>query len=742
MNTTNYVGKPISRVDGRAKVTGEAKYAGEFNVPNLTYGVVVSSAIARGKITKIDASAALALDGVLQVFSHENIPSLAWLNRSYKDDDAPKGKHFRPLQKPEIQFSQQPIALVVAESFEVARYAASLVRVEYKVDKHVTDLEQKRTDNHEAPKGKTGFEQPKSRGNADKAFKNAEVKFEAEYAHPVEHHNPMELFVTTVDYQEDGKLIIYDKTQGVYNSQQYVKSVFGLSSEEARVVSPYVGGGFGSGLRPQYQLYLAVLAAQELKRSVRVTLTRQQMFSFGHRPNALQTVALGSATTGHLQAIKHKTLCETSQFEDYTEKIVNWSGMLYQCDDVKLEHWLAKLDFFTPLDMRAPGAATGLFALESAMDELAYRAGVDPLELRLLNYSEKDQEKNLPYSSKELRKCYHEGAEKFGWYKRNPQPRATRRGHTLIGSGMATGVWDSQQNKAAAKASLSADGKLIVGSGTADIGTGTYTIMTQIAAETLGLPLEQVTFKLGDTTLPEAPFEGGSQTAATVGTAVKNVCEAIGKKLLKLAQQMPDSPLDSLDSDEVAFTDGYLHPKGDYARKVAIVDVMRHGEVNVIEEESTGLPNLTKQMFYSRHVHSAVFAEVEVDEDYGTVRVTKVVSAIAGGRVLNPKTARSQILGAVVWGISMALHEESMVDQNLGRFMNHNLAEYHVSVNADVPDIDVIFVDEHDEIVNPLGAKGLGEIGILGVSAAIANAVFHATGKRVRDLPITLEKVM
>jgi len=742
MSHPTYVGKPTSRVDGRAKVTGEAKYAAEFNTPGLTYGYVVSSAIAKGTITSIDASDALSLPGVIQVFTHENAPHPAMLDRSFKDEDSLSGSPFRPLYSPDIKFSQQPIALVVAESFEVARYAASLVRVAYEAELPDTDLASKRRHGFEAPKGKSGFQPPKSRGDFKGAMKDAPVQFEAEYTHMPEHHNPMEMFGTTVVLEEDGKLTIYDKTQGVVNNQTYVTKVFGLKKSEVRMLSPFMGGGFGSGLRPQYQLYLSVMAARELKRSVRVVLTRQQMFSFGHRPGTLQTVALGADTDGTLQAICHEALAETSTFENYTEVVVNWSGMLYQCDNVDLGYYLAKLDVFTPLDMRAPGAATGVIALEIAMDELSYKLNIDPLELRLKNYAPENQLEGKPFTSKALREAYAQGAERFGWARRQPQPRATREGTKLIGWGMASGMWEAKQGKASAKARLTVDGKLEVGSATADIGTGTYTAMTIIAAETLGLPLEQVTFKLGDTELPEAPFEGGSRTVATVGTAVKEVCEKVAKQVFKLAQKVENSPLADADFDEVEFVNGCVQRKDEPATAVSFTAAMRQGEVNYIEEETTAIPNLVNQLRYAYYSHSAVFVEVEVDEDLGQICVRRVVSAIAGGRVISLKTATSQISGAIVWGISMALEEESVLDQNLGRFMNHNLAEYHVAVNADIHDIEVIFVPEHDEIVNPLGAKGLGEIGIVGVPAAISNAIYHATGKRVRDFPITLDKLL
>ena len=744
--TTNYIGQPTSRVDGRAKVTGAAKYAAEYSVPNLLYGYVVSSEIAKGKITKIDTERALALEGVLQVFTHENRPRTAWFDRSHKDDIAPPGSPFRPLYDENIVYNAQPVALVIAENFELARYAASLVRVEYKQEPHETDLNEKREE-ASAPKAREGIPPPPApRGNPEKAFAAAAVQHEAEYSQPVEHHHPMETHASTVVYETDGKLTIYDKTQGVQNSQKYIASVFGLAGDDVRVLSPFVGGAFGSGLRPQYGLFLAVMTALELKRSVRVSLTRQQMFSFGHRPTVIQNVSLGAATDGALAAVMHDALAETSSYEDFSEAIVNWSGILYQCDNVKLDYKIAQLDTATPSDMRAPGATTGLWALESAMDELSSKLKIDPLELRLKNYAERDQNEDKPFSSKELRECYRQGAAAFGWAKRHPQPRSMKEGDQLIGWGMATGVWEALYLPTSAKAVLTADGRLEVSSATSDIGTGTYTIMTQIAAETLGLPIDHVTFKLGDSSLPTAPVEGGSWTAASTGSAVKEVCEAVGKKLFELAKDMEDSPFADAELADVIFSDGRITGRDHPSQTVSFTDAMRHGEVSVIEEDTTSMVTFAaqsvKQAQYTRNTHSAVFVEVKVDEDLGTIHVTRVVSAVAAGRILNPKTARSQILGAVVWGIGMALQEESVIDQNFGRFMNHSLAEYHVPVNADIHDIEVIFVEEHDDIVNPLGVKGVGEIGIVGVAAAIANAVFHATGKRVRDLPITLDKLL
>ena len=518
---TDYIGKPTSRVDGPAKVTGAAKYAAEFNVPNLLYGYVVSSPIAKGKITKIDAAPVLALPGVQQVFSHENVPRLALFDRSYKDDIAPGGSPFRPLHDAEIKFSLQPVALVVADTFELARYAASMLHIEYEEAAHETELAQHIDDAYEPGTGKAGYQPPKSRGNFGKGWQEGVAHMEAQYSHHAQHHNPMENCLPPPwNGWAISNLNIYDKTQGAFNSQLLVTKIFGLSKDQARVISKYTGGGFGSGLRPQYQLFLAVMASLELERSVRVSLTREQMFSFGHRPETLQHVALATAADGSLTGINHFAVAETSQFEDFTENVVGWSGMLYDCKNVQLGYRLAKLDVYTPLDMRAPGAASGSIALEIAMDEMAYAAGLDPLEFRLRNYSEFDQAQDLPYSSKALRKCYAEGAAKFGWEQRTPEPGSMRDGNLLVGWGMGGGIWDAAKKPATVKASLDADGHLTVSSGTNEIGTGTYTIMTQIAAESMGLPIEAVTFVLGDTTLPQSPIQGGSWTAASVGNSV------------------------------------------------------------------------------------------------------------------------------------------------------------------------------------------------------------------------------
>ncbi len=738
-----YIGMPTSRVDGHAKVTGAAKYAGEFSAPDLAHGSVVTSTIAKGRIVGIDTSEALRVDGVIDVLTHENRPRMADTDRAYKDDVAPEGSPFRPLYDDRILFSGQPIALVVAEEAEIARFAASLVLVKYDEEAHVTDVYRQRDEAIalEAPANpaENPFAPPKPRGAAEKAFAAAEVRHQGEYYVPIEHHNPMEMYASTVIWDGGGKLTVYDKTQGVQNVQRYVCSVFDMKPDDVRVMSPFMGGGFGSGLRPQYQVVLAVLAARALERSVRLVLTRQQMYVLGYRPAMIQRIGLGAKAGGTLDAITHEAVTVTSKYEDFHRQETAWSGLLYKCANAKYAHKLARLDLATSCDMRCPSAATGVYALECAMDELAVALKLDPLELRLRCYSDRDQNTDRPYSSKSLRDCYRQGAEAFGWNKRSPEPRLMRDGNELVGWGMATGIWDAFQMPIAVRIVLSANGHAEVSCATSDIGTGTYTIMAQVAADMLGLPLDSITIKLGDSTLPQSPVEGGSWIAASVSNGIATTSDAVRKELLRLAKEMPNSPLADAAPDEIALADGKLVSKRDTSRAVSIADAMRHGAVDRIEQEKS--TTFADDGSHSHNTHSAIFAEVKVDEQLGVIRVTRVVSAVAAGRILNTKTAHSQIMGSVVWGIGMALHEETLIDHKFGRIMNANIAEYHVPVNADVHDIKVIFVDEPDEIINPLGIKGVGEIGIVGVAAAIANAIYHATGKRVRDLPITLDKL-
>ncbi|WP_350447826.1 xanthine dehydrogenase family protein molybdopterin-binding subunit [Pseudomonas solani] len=730
------LGKAHDRVDGRDKVTGRARYAADFAVPGLLHGWVVNAGIPRGRILAIDSRAAEAVPGVQLVLTHANRPPIASYDEPYEDADAADGSPFRPLYNDRILYSSQPVALVVAETLEQARHAARLVTVDYQAEPHQTDLLAALDEAHLAPASL-----PEPRGDCAGALAGAALRIDVSYSSPIEQHNPMEPHAATVVMQPDGALLVYDKTQGTQNSQQYIERVFGLEPGLVRVMAPFVGGAFGSGLRPQYQLVLAVMAALKLQRSVRVTLTRQQMFSFGYRPRTLQRLSLGAAANGELRALRHEAVGQTSRFEDFTEHVVEWSGMLYQCDNVELGYRLAPLDVYTPLDMRAPGATLGVFALECAMDEMAAAVAIDPLQLRLTNYAERNQNEGKPFSSKALRECYAQGAERFGWAARDPQPRSMREGHELLGWGMATGVWEAMQSPASARAVIDGDGHLHLSSATTDIGTGTYTVMTQIAAASLGLDMARVTFSLGDSHLPKAPLQGGSFTVSSVGSAVQQACVALQDRLLKTAVELEDSPFEGLTREQVEFVDGELRVIGAPELALGYGEIVRAAGGAALEARVDAKPD-DKREAYSTASHSAVFVEVRVDEVLGVVRVSRVVSAIAAGRVVNPKMARSQILGGVVWGIGMALQEETQTDHALGRHMNHNLAEYHIPVHADIGEIEVIFVEEEDEVVNALGSKGVGEIGIVGVAAAVANAIWHATGKRIRDLPITPDKLL
>lgn len=734
---TKYIGKSTRRVDGIKKVTGQAPYIAEFNPAGLVHGYVINSRISRGKILSIQTEKALKIPGVREVFTHENIPVEVKIDSDYTDPLSPPGNPFRPLYNEDILYNGQPIALVVADTFETAAYAAGLVQVEYEEEEGFeVDIRKNldRATREDVP------DPPEPRGDADAAFESSEVKIETEYYQPREYHNPMEPFASVASWnKEDENFTIYDKIQGVSSSQQYIAGVFNLDKGKVRVISPFIGGAFGSGLRPQYQLFMAALASKALELPVKVVMTRTQMFSFGHRPACLQKLKLSSDKKGKLNSIQHQAFSETSRFEKFNETIVDWSGLMYQCENVALDYQLVPVDVYTPLDMRAPGGSTGMYALECAMDELAVEAGIDPLELRLINYAEKDQNEDKPFSSKELKACYQRAAEKFGWENRRSEPRSLKKGNQLVGYGMATGVWEAMQQKSAARARFTSAGKLTVSSGTADIGTGTYTIMSQIAAEMLGVSIENVEFKLGDSSLPQAPIEGGSWTASSVGSAVKLVCVALQKKIFELGKSSHPELFENRLFENAVFENGEV--RVGEATSVSFSEILAASGKDLVEVEINSEPADSRSN-YSCYSHSCIMVEVNVDEDTGMIQVPRVVSAIAGGKILNPKTARSQIIGGMTWGIGMALEEEGMMDDRNGRIINANLAEYHVAVHADVQELEVIFVPEPDEIVNPLGAKGLGEIGIVGVAAAISNAIYNATGKRVRELPITLDKVL
>lgn len=745
MENVPSVGKGISRLEGHLKVTGSAKYAGEYDAPDLLYGYVVNSTITKGKIKSIDTSEVKKLEGVIEVFTHDNRPSTAWFDFQYADMDAPPGKVFKPLKDNEIKYNGQPIALIVAETFEMARYAASKIVIVYEEEKFETDLKTNLDKARDPKKGLASMLKPpppKPTGDFEKEYDSSFVKIDSHFSHGTEHHNPMEMYASTVIYEGKDKLKIYDKTQGTINSQMYVANVFGLKMKNVQVIAPFVGGGFGSGLRPQQQLFMAVMASLDLKRNVRVTLDRTQMYMIGHRPPTLQHTRFGADQNGKVNAIYHKATGETSRFEDYVEIVVNWANMLYPAENTLLEHEIVPLDVYSPLDMRAPGGSTGMHAIEVTMDEIAYQLNIDPLELRLVNYSEIDKSSDKEYSSKELRNCYLQGAEKFGWDQRNPEPRSMKRGHKLVGYGMATGIWDANRIFGRAEALMTSDGKVEIKSAVTDIGTGTLTIMTQIAADELGLPIEDITFSYADSKMPFAPIQGGSFTTATVGPAVQNACQALNKKLFKKAKDVKNYVLGDAKFNDVQFQNGFIILKNNPEIKVSVIEILAANNGKSIKTTNSAMPNPLTYGKKARAVHSAVFVEVEVDEELGIIEVKRAVTAVAAGKIINPKTAESQILGGMIWGISKALHEETILDHQFGKYMNANLAEYHIPVHADIHDLEVVFVEENDQFVNDLGVKGVGEIGGVGMPPAITNAIFHATGKRIYDLPIHFDKLL
>jgi xanthine dehydrogenase YagR molybdenum-binding subunit len=709
---TAFIGQPVSRIDGRQKVTGTATYAAEFQMPGLAHAAIVRSTVANGRSASIDTAAAERAPGVVSVLTYRNAPKLAY--RPHKAMvDAAIGERLHVLQDDRVNHQAQPIALVIADKLEQAIHAASLVQVTYAAETAITDIgrvepvlpTQEQSDQPANPPSET------RRGDPEVALAQAEVKIDHTYVIPRESHNPIEMHATIVAWEGD-RLTLWDKTQWVNNVADEIAAVFGIPAENVRVISPFVGGAFGSGLRTWPHVTLAALGARVTRRPVKLMLSRREMYyGVGYRPHTVQRVALAASRDGRLSAILHDGTQETSTYEEYSESLLEPSKFLYSCPNVYTRHRLARMNVHTPTFMRAPGEVSGVYALESAMDELAVALKLDPVELRLRNEPQQDEHKKLPFSSRATRECYRVAAERFGWSQRNPEPRSMRDGRWLIGWGMASATYPMHYAPASAMARLLPDGSAEVMSAASDMGPGTWTSMTQVAADTLGLPIERVKFMLGDTRLPHAPVHGGSMTMASVGSAVQAACRK---------------------AREDALARGGGNDFMEVMRKLgqpieALADVKPGGE----------------NQHFSMHAFGAVFVEVAVDPDLGETRVRRIVGAYGAGRIVNPKTARSQCIGGMIGGIGMALMEHSVVDPRNGRVANANLAEYAVPVHADAPPVmDIIFVDEHDPHVNPLGVKGIGEIAIVGVAAAITSAVYHATGKRTRELPVTPDKLL
>jgi len=733
---TALTGQGLDRVDGRLKVTGAAQYSSDTPVANVAYAVIVGSTISTGRVSAVDTRAADAAGGVLAVLTPMNAPKLPGANTK----GPPNDRALQFLQDDMVRYDGQPVAVVVADSLERAQHAASLVNVTYQPSRPNVVLSG--TGDVYAPAKVTRDETDSNRGDFDAAFAAAHVRLDATYTTPAQNHNPIELHATVAVWQGQDRLTVYDATQGVYGVKRKLMRLFGLSDDKVRVISHFLGGGFGCKGAAWSHVPLAVMAAIAVGRPVKLVVTRQQMFAFvGHRPPTSQHVSLGAARDGKLTAVRHELLAHTSRFDEFVEGCAVVTRSLYSCPNVRTSHRLVRLDVATPTFMRAPGESTGNYALESAMDELSYALGMDPIALRLRNHAARDEGANKPWSSKSLKECYERGAKQFGWARRTRAPRSMKDGNVLIGWGMATATYPAHQSAASASARLGSDGTALVRTGTQDIGTGTYTIMTQIAADALGLPLERVRFELGDTTFPESPMSAGSQTAASTGPAVHRAGLELRRQLAELAVGDARSPLHGLSLEQLDASGGVLFAKFDSGRRDAYVDVLsRSQRPEIVVEASTR--ESEDRAGYSLRGFGAQFAEVRVDPDLGEVRVSRLLGAFAAGKILNAKTARSQLMGGMVWGVGYALTEQTRYDLRDGRVVTRDLADYLVPVNADVPAVDVLFVDEVDPHVNELGAKGIGELGLTGAAAAIANAVFHATGKRVRDLPITLDKII
>jgi xanthine dehydrogenase YagR molybdenum-binding subunit len=683
----------------------------------------------------------------VSVLTHRNAPRL----HSQEPEERPGvdpgvGEPLPPLQDDAVRYNGQPVALVVADTFERATHAAALVRVVYREERAVTDFAVAVA--HATPPA-----EPKSsdrgtkktadyrRGDPEKAFAAAPVRVEETYTIPAENHNPMEMHATVAAW-EGPRLTLYDKTQFVVNVQKQVALAFGIPAENVRVLSPFVGGAFGSALRVWPHVLIAALAARHVGRPVKLVLTRCQMYTVpGYRPHTVQKVALGATRDGKLTAILHDGTAQTSVYEEYTESLLNPTRFLYACPNVTTRYRLAAMNVNTPASMRALGEASGVYALESALDEVAVALGMDPVGLRLRNHADADPQSGRPWSSKSLRECYREAAGRFGWARRNPRPRSTHDGGLLVGYGMATATWPTIRQPATVRVRLRADGTAGLWTSASDIGPGTYTAMTQVAADALGLPVSRVRFELGDSDLPPAPVEGGSMTVASVGSAVHDAATAVRARVVDLARGDAQSPLHRAAADRVAAEGGRLFLKDEPSRGETYVDLLRRHRQEAAEVTHRSKPGDETRQF-SIHAFGAHFVEVRVDPDLGTVRVARVVSGFAAGRIINPKTAGSQAIGGIVGGLGMALLEEALRDPRNGRVVNADFEKYMVPVNADVPHLDAFFVEEHDPHVNPLGAKGLAELSLVGVAAAVANAVYHATGKRVRDLPITPDKLL
>jgi len=732
------IGQPISRFDGRLKVTGKADYTADIAVPALLHAAIVSSRIARGRIRAIDVRAAERVPGVSAVFTYQNMPRMNPTPKPWSHLH-PHGQSYLPLQDDKVLYGDQPIALVVGARLDQAALAGTLIEVDYETEEPaVFGLDSV----------KNAVDPPQflwpvasSVGDADAAITDAEITIKQTYTTSDRHHNPMEPHATTAIWDADGALTLYESTQHIFGTRELVSMVLGIPLTKITVISHFIGGGFGCKGYVWPHTLLAALAAKVLKRPVHLQLTRAQMYSMaGHQAASIQTVALGARRDGKLTGIRHDSISPTSIFDNYIEYAALCPRSLWDASGgISTNHKIVHVNRNTPTALRAPHEALGHFAVETALDELSYETGVDPVTLRLLNDTDIDPHTQRPFSSRAMRKCLIEGAARFGWEKRTPEPRSMRDGRYLIGQGMAGAIYTHWRWPAQARVTLRADGSALVEAGTHDLGTGTYTVLQQVAADTLGVLPEKVVVRIGDTRLPTSHASIGSATAANAGGSVMLAAKAAREQAIELARTGGYSPFRNADSRDVFVEDGKLMLRSKNV-SVTYAQLLTRNELTFLVGDGNYDPAAEgpKAVFS----FSAVFAEVRVDPDFGLVRLNRFVGAYDCGRVINPKTARSQAIGGIIWGVGQALFEKTETDPALGRFLNRNYSGYLVPTCADIPKLDVLFVGDFDEEASPIGVKGLGELTSVSVAPAITNAVYHATGRRIRHLPIAVEDLL
>ncbi len=732
------IGQPQTRREGVLKVTGRATYAADNHPPGMLYGVLAVSAVANGRVTHLDVEAAKRHPGVVEVMTPANRPPLA---KDPDNRDHPFNFRLDILQNDRVRYVNQTIAVVIAQTLEAAAEGAALLAAQYEIEPARTHLDA--NESYTPPVVGIGNPAVVHKGDVEAGLAEAAVRIEATYETPSQYHNAMEPHAIVAQWDGD-RLSIDTASQGMAIAIGRIAGLIGIPPENIHIRSPFLGGGFGSkGLISGPQV-LGILAARLVGKPVKLVARREQMYGpFGHRPATRQTLRIGADHEGQLTAIAHHTKTATSSFDEFYEPASDSSHTLYASPAISTSHEAVRLDTGTPLFMRAPGEATGSIALESAIDEMAQACGMDPLAFRLRNYADTEPMTGKPFSSKALRDCYARGAERFGWSSRPLKPRQMRdESGLLVGWGVGTATFPALMFAANARAVIRRDGSGVMESGAHDMGQGAWTAFAQIAADALGLPMEQFEFRSGSSDLPDAGMAGGSAHTATAGMAMHNAGADVIAKLADLATRDERSPLFGAGNAGVIARDGRLTRRDDETRSESYTDILTRAGVAEIEGAGKAAADPAMTSTYAMHAHGAVFAEVKVDPDLGQIRATRLVGAFAAGRIINPRMVESQYFGGMIWGVSFALHEQAIMDRRSGRIMNANLGEYYVPVNADVPSLEAILVEEHDPYVNALGIKGVGEIGVTGTAGAIANAVWHATGVRVRNFPIRLESLL